>query len=291
MEKLTIQEVINWIEGNIDKASLERISTYIGYSEYHTSRAFKKYTNSTLRNYIRLRRLSMAARDLRDKQIRIIDCAFNHGFNSQEAFTKSFKFTFGITPGEYQKTNRAIPFILKKDILFPNNLKKEGNLIMIKDEEIKMKLVEVPEHLFYYYERDGVDNYIDFWNQMEQAGYDCDRLHGLLSSIPGKYPEGFGAFTRTGYIFGKDAPIGYNLEEKGILVKTIKKQSYLQFEHPGFIEAEFGEALMQVRRVALDKFDFALNEYEVDDSFVKAYEHSGMELCFYFIRIPLKKAE
>ena len=64
---------------------------------------------------------------------------------------------------------------------------------------------------------------------------------------------------------------------------------YLQFEHPGFTEAEFAEALTQVRRVALEKFDFELNGYDIDQSFVNAYEHSGMELCYYFIRIPIKK--
>ncbi len=291
MEKITIQEAINWIEGNLDQVSLEKISTFIGYSEFHTSRAFKQYTNSTLRNYIRLRRLSEAAKDLRDKNVRIIDCAFNHGFHSQEAFTKSFKSTFGITPGEYQKTSKALPLVLKKDILFPDNLRKEGSIIMVKDEEIKIKLIEIPEHIFYYYEKSGVDNYIDFWKKMEQGGYDCDRLHGIFSSIPGEFEEGFGAFTESGYIFGKDAPIDYTLDEKDILMKKIKKQTYLQFEHPGFTEAEFGEALNQVRRVALEKFDFKLHGYEVDDSFVKAYEHSGMEICFYFIRIPIKKAE
>jgi len=62
----------------------------------------------------------------------------------------------------------------------------------------------------------------------------------------------------------------------------------LVFEHPGFKEAEFGDALNQVRRIALKEFDFQLKGYEIDNSFVSAYEHSGMDICYYFIRIPLK---
>lgn len=161
---------------------------------------------------------------------------------------------------------------------------------MVKDEEILVKLEEVETHKFIYLKRDGVDNYIDFWDLVDtEEGMDCDELHGLLASIKGIYPEGYGAFTSTGYIFGKDAPLDYIIDKKyGFSEVIIPKAKYLTFEHPGFIEAEFGEALNQVRRVALENFDFEMNHYERDESFVKAYEHSGMEVCIYKIRIPLK---
>lgn len=288
--KLEIQEAINWIDGNLkDEISLEKISAFIGYSEFHTSRKFKEYTGSTLRKYIMLRRLSSAAKDLRDKNIRIIDCAFNYGFSSQEAFTKSFKQAFDITPGEYQRTKKAIPLILRKDVLFPDHLKKEGDVIMVKDSEIKVQLVEVKEHKFIYLEKDNVDNYISFWEALEKEGYDCNLLHGVLASIEGTFDEGYGAFTENGYIFGKDAPVDFEIDPKYKFNEMIiPTQKYLQFEHPGFQEAEFGDALNQVRRIALEEFDFEMNGYEIDNSFVKAYEHSGMEICFYFVRIPLK---
>ncbi len=160
---------------------------------------------------------------------------------------------------------------------------------MVKDQEVKITLEETKEHKFIYLERDGVDNYIDFWTEEEKAGKNCDLLHGILASIPGEFSEGYGAFTDTGYIFGKDASLDYEIdpkyEFKEIIVPT---QKYLRFEHPGFNEAEFENALNQVRRIALEEFDFELKGYKKDDSFVTAYEHSGMEICIYFIRIPLK---
>ena len=108
--KLEIQEAINWIDGNLqDEITLKKISDYIGYSEFHTSRKFKEYTGSTLRRYITLRRLSSAAKDLRDKNIRIIDVAMNYGFSSQESFTKSFKQAFGLNPGE-ETQHKSWPF-------------------------------------------------------------------------------------------------------------------------------------------------------------------------------------
>ncbi len=288
--KISIQLAINWIDGKLtDDINLKEISRFIGYSEFHTSRKFKEYTGSTLRRYIMLRRLSLAAKELRDNNVRIIDVAFKYGFNSQEAFSKSFYKAFKINPGEYVKTKRAIPLVFKKDVLYPENLKKEGEIILVKDKEIKVTLEEVAEHKFIYLERDGVDNYIDFWQEEEKNGKDCDLLHGILASIPGTFKEGYGAFTENGYIFGKDSSIDYSIDKKyGFKEKIIPTMKYLKFNHPGFTEAEFGEALNQVRRIALKEFDFKLHDYELDNSFVKAYEHSGMEICFYFIRIPLK---
>ena len=161
---------------------------------------------------------------------------------------------------------------------------------MVNDEAIKVRLETVEEHKFIYLERKGVNNYIDFWDtiELEDKG-SCDLLHGLLASIKGKYTEGYGAFTKDGYIFGKDAELDFVIDKKYNFKEVIiPKQKYLVFEHPGFKEAEFNEALNQVRRIALKEFDFEMNGYIKDDDFVQAYEHSGMEICYYFIRIPLK---
>lgn len=235
-----------------------------------------------------LRRLTNAAKDIRDLNIRIIDVAVKYGFQSQAAFTRSFKTAFGINPGEYQKNNKPLPYFLKKDVLFPDYLKKKGEVIMVKDEAIKIRVEEIPAHKLVYIRRSGVDNYIDFWEKVDQEpNMDCDALHGVLSSIPGKYDEGFGAFTDDGYLFGTDCDLEYDVSDFPFEEKIIPTQKYIIFEHPGFEEVEFSEALQQVRRVALEKFDYELNGYKLDQSFVKAYEHSGMELCFYFIRIPL----
>lgn len=288
--KIDIQQAINWIEGHLeDDVSLANISNVIRYSPSHTSRAFKRYTGSTLRNYITLRRLTKAAILLRDKQIRILDVAIQFGYQSQEAFTRSFKQVFGITPGEYVNTKRMIPYVFKKDVLFPDNLTSEGVVIVVREEEIKVTIETMNEHKFVYLEHDDVSNYMDFWEVMEQEGHDCDLLHGVLASIPGVFPEGYGAFTNTGYLFGTDCAIDYPVDPKyGFKEIVLPEQTYIRFEHPGFTEAEFGDALRQVRRIALETFDVDIDGYVQDTSFVNAYEHSGMELCYYFIRIPLK---
>ena len=291
--KIDIQHAINWIEGHLeDDITLDELSKAIRYSPSYTSRQFRRYTGSTLRNYIQLRRLTKAAIALRDKQIRIIDIAMQVGFQSQEAFTRSFKQTFGLTPGEYVKTKRMVPYVFKKDVLFPDMLPQEGAVIVVQDNDIKISFETMPKHKFIYLSQQGVDNYMDFWETMEQQGKDCDLLHGVLASIPGVFPEGYGAFLKDGYLFGTDAALEYEVDPTyGFTEVILPEQRYIKFEHPGFTEAEFGAALQQVRRVALETFDVDLDKYELDRSFVQAFEHSGMELCYYFIRIPLKSKQ
>lgn len=288
--KINIQDAIDFIDGNLEaELSLSKISSYIGYSEFYTSRKFKEITGNTLKRYIMLRKLTKAAIELRDKNIRIIDVAFQFGFQSQEAFTRSFYQAFGVNPGEYQTSIKPIPYFFKKDVLYPLHLSKKGAVIMVKDEQIRIRVEEVPAHNLYYLSRTGVDNYMDFWKQIEEEGQiDCDHMHGLLASIPGVFKEGFGAFTKDGYLFGKDSKDEIDGSKYSLKQQQIPTQKYLVFEHPGFTEEEFGDAVKQVRRVALEKFDFELNGYELDQSFVTAYEHSGMEECYYFIRIPIK---
>ena len=289
--KLDIQKAIDWMEERWeDPFTLEEVSAFIRYSPSHTSRQFKAYTGSTLRRYIQLRRLTKAAITLRDHQIRIIDVAFQYGYQSQEAFSRAFQQVFGITPGEYVKTKRMIPYVFRKDVLFPEYIPKEGEVIMVNDSEIRVSFEEMPEHKFIYLQRSGVTNYMDFWQLVDQEdGKDCDELHGVLASIPGVFQEGYGAFTTDGYLFGKDAAVDYEIDPKyGFTERILPAQMYIKFTHPGFQEAEFETALKQVRRIALKEFNIDLKDYQLDQSFVNAFEHSGMEICYYFIRIPLK---
>lgn len=82
--KIEIQEAINWIDRRLeDEITLKKVSSFIGYSEYHTSRKFKEYTGSTLRRYIMLRRLSKAAKELRDKNVRILENKKSYPSNSE----------------------------------------------------------------------------------------------------------------------------------------------------------------------------------------------------------------
>ncbi len=70
-------------------------------------RFFSYMTGMTLNEYVRRRRLTLAARDLQHGADRIIDIAVKYGYNSADAFAKAFAKQHGITPAAYRK-NRLL---------------------------------------------------------------------------------------------------------------------------------------------------------------------------------------
>ena len=67
-------------------------------SPYHFTRMFSFITGVTLSEYIRRRRLTLAAFELQSGGIRVIDAALKYGYESPEAFTRAFKKQHGIAP-------------------------------------------------------------------------------------------------------------------------------------------------------------------------------------------------
>jgi AraC family transcriptional regulator len=80
-------------------------------TEYHFRRMFASLSSMSLGDYIRRRRLSQAAVELRQTNIRVIDIAMKYGYGSADAFTRAFQTLHGITPSEARETNNPLKMI------------------------------------------------------------------------------------------------------------------------------------------------------------------------------------
>lgn len=69
-------------------------------SEYHFKRMFSFLAGIPLSEYVRRRRLTLAAFELQHSPLRIIDIAVTYGYSSPDAFTKAFQLFHGVTPSE-----------------------------------------------------------------------------------------------------------------------------------------------------------------------------------------------
>lgn len=108
MNTKTIHEIIEYIEEHITEViSLNEIGKMINYSPYYCSASFRKHVGTSIKNYIRRRRLQLASKDLRETKMRIIDVAFKYCYSSQEAFSRAFVECFGVTPFEMSSGKRA----------------------------------------------------------------------------------------------------------------------------------------------------------------------------------------
>lgn len=104
---IPIQHSLAFIESHLtEPVTVEQAAAAAGYSRHHYSRSFLALTGLTPTGYLRRRRLSEAARELVTSSKRILDIALDYQFGSQEAFTRSFKREFGVSPGLYRQRGR-----------------------------------------------------------------------------------------------------------------------------------------------------------------------------------------
>lgn len=104
MSLKTIENMVDWVEINIDaEPTLEKMSAHVGYSSYYCSSRFHEVVGLTFKTYVVKRKLSCAAKDLVNSKARIIDIATRYGFSSHEAFTRSFKKEYNMSPSQFRQ--------------------------------------------------------------------------------------------------------------------------------------------------------------------------------------------
>lgn len=94
-----MNQAISYIENHItEEINYEAVAKVACCSVYHFQRMFSFITDVSLSEYIRRRRLSLAAYELQNSNIKVIDLALKYGYDSPEAFTRAFQNLHHTTP-------------------------------------------------------------------------------------------------------------------------------------------------------------------------------------------------
>lgn len=96
-----LNSAVNYIEENIkDPINLEVVSKIACCSTYHFQRMFAYMADIPLSEYIRRRRMSLAAVDLQNGNEKVIDISLKYGYDSPTAFNRAFRSVHGIAPSQ-----------------------------------------------------------------------------------------------------------------------------------------------------------------------------------------------
>ncbi len=94
-----LNQSMNYIEEHLtDEIDYEQLGRIACCSAYHYQRMFTYMAGITLAEYIRRRKMSLAAADLQGGNERIIDIAEKYGYRSPTAFNRAFQSFHGIAP-------------------------------------------------------------------------------------------------------------------------------------------------------------------------------------------------
>jgi len=91
---------LDFIEGHLaEPIDLQSAARIAGCSEYHFRRMFAFLAGMSLSEYVRRRRLTLAAQDLVGGA-KVIDVAFKYQYESPDAFARAFNAQHGVTPSQ-----------------------------------------------------------------------------------------------------------------------------------------------------------------------------------------------
>lgn len=289
-----IQEIVEEIDicikqKNDEALTLAVLAEKLGYSEYYVSRKFKEISGMNLREYMRQRLLAFAMKEVRDTKRGLLDIALDYGFSSHEAFTRSFKESYGVTPGDYRK--KPMPVVLRTVIKpFDCYLLDIGGTGMENTaNEVKTYFVTIPAHKYLHIRNYESIGYWDFWQKQSLIpGQDCETICGLLDSIPGKLDDDGGdeADSGSGQVmafinepegricswgiplaesYGVRLPCDYAGEvPEQMQLMDVEEGTYIVFEHGPFDFETQNQSVEQKIEEAMKNFDYSASGYELD---------------------------
>lgn len=90
---------IDYIEAHLtEKLDYDQIAEAAGCPAYYFQKMFTYMTRLSLTEYIRRRRMSLAAVELQGSHVKIIDIALKYGYDSPTAFNRAFQSVHGSAP-------------------------------------------------------------------------------------------------------------------------------------------------------------------------------------------------
>ena len=106
--RLDLEKSVKFIEAQIsEKLTPEIIADHVGYSLYHFCRVFQACMGLTVMDYVRQRRLSLAATALFQGG-KLIDIALAYGYETPSGFAKAFRKAFGFSPSQFADRMAAV---------------------------------------------------------------------------------------------------------------------------------------------------------------------------------------
>lgn len=151
------------LTGEIDTAEAARRACC---SSFNFQRMFSFVTDVSLADYIRKRRLSLAAMELITTDEKVIDVAIKYGYDSPVSFTRAFTALHGVNPSDVRRSGVSVKSYPR--ISFQITIKGVNAMNYRIEEFGELRLVGVKERMYFENEQ-NLKRIPKFWNEVAQS--------------------------------------------------------------------------------------------------------------------------
>lgn len=157
-----MNKALAYIEANLDdEIDFGQVARIACCSEHQFNRMFSFLSGIGLSEYIRNRRLTLAAMDLQSGGTKVIDVALKYGYNSPDSFSRSFQNIHGVTPSLAKENGSFLKAYPPMTFQLTVKGGTEMNFHFVEKEEFK--IVGIMETV----DTTGGNFHPDIWKELE----------------------------------------------------------------------------------------------------------------------------
>ena len=263
-----MNRALNYIEDNLrEKIDISQAAKLAYCSNFNFQRMFSFMADVSLAEYIRRRRLSMAAMDLLSTDTKILDVAIEYGYSSTASFSRAFQSVHGVNPSEVR--NPGVKIKEYSRISFEITIKGVEAMNYRIEEFGQIRLIGWKEYMSMI-NGENFQRIPQFWQETYQSGkceemmkYNDNKNLGCLGVCANAGENGFDYLIAT--CSSKEIP-------DGMAELIIQPSKYVIFECVG----KMPESIQNVwKRIFIEWFP-AANYELVDGPQIEWYSDGDM---------------
>ncbi len=242
-----MENALEYLEKNLlNEIDIDKAAHAANCSSFHFMRMFEVITGNSPAEYVRRRRLSMAALELSSGSEKILDMALKYGYDSPDSFTRAFRREFDCLPSEARLPGARLH--TNPPIAFTVSLKGDKLMEYRIEQGTEYRLTGVSLHA----ESADESNFTDvpaFWDTIMRDGRFtalCAKIGASKLGICGvchSFDTKTGRFT---YTIAIETPADRNGLPEGCEDFTVPASTWAKFTSRGPLRPNFQQTIKRI---------------------------------------------
>jgi len=181
------RKAIDYMEAHLqEEIGAVEVADEVHMSPYYFQKGFKIMTGYSIGEYIRCRRLYLAALDVIAGRDKVIDLAYAYGYDTPESFAKAFSRFHGVSPMQLKKDTSRIKTFLPLKITV--SIKGGNKMDFVVEKMEAMRMVGFERVFSYESSHEEIPKFWDeFVGKCEEKAFDRETMRVIKEAAVGMY--------------------------------------------------------------------------------------------------------